>query len=544
MNSSRMVEEERAKFRRIEQELKDENTRLLKHVAELEAMAEVQHNQYKAELTKLDEEKMRLLHEVDELRTKYDDSHTTVETQRETEKALRKEISRLTFANDELTEKIAYYQRRYKNAISEYEDEIAKKRVSEISAREDLTLRKLSDIEQKLANLHVVLSPTREEIPAAAEEESHGRVDTEKLLEGDSESFENKLENYQKYKGKTDNILRKLTRKILEKEELQNSHVRELFKLDDINLDDKANEYKNLLKAMGALYYANRPTKLVAGLFSYWKAATAEALERKNEAAQAEGESGEQQEQEPSQPPAAEKTEEQPQAEQKQEEDENEPTEEQKQKSEEEASKEHEEAASKPAKPGIEINTELANREGVSSDELINELQINTNKEPSSLEADQGLLRQQKKQREEKSAGEKPSEQPIHIDENYDAKAEGEAEPEEYDQEEFESETPEAKKEGKKVRLEDIDENELQDLVTQLREHLIEELHEEMEKQKEEAEKKAPEIAPEADDSAAPAAGEEELYRKMIGGTTDYFFNMFNKSVQYAKFKRTYHRGF
>eukprot|EP00826_Nyctotherus_ovalis_P004923 TRINITY_DN11093_c0_g3_i1.p1 TRINITY_DN11093_c0_g3~~TRINITY_DN11093_c0_g3_i1.p1 ORF type:complete len:219 (-),score=73.03 TRINITY_DN11093_c0_g3_i1:150-761(-) len=66
-------------------------------------------------------------------------------------------------------------------------------------------------------------------------------------------------------------VLKDLTAQILDKEELQNENVVKRFKLDQIQLDDKENEYKNLLKAMGALYFANRYSKMIQPLFVAWK---------------------------------------------------------------------------------------------------------------------------------------------------------------------------------------------------------------------------------------------------------------------------------
>eukprot|EP01022_Parablepharisma_sp_SALTPOND_P012964 TRINITY_DN1688_c0_g1_i1.p1 TRINITY_DN1688_c0_g1~~TRINITY_DN1688_c0_g1_i1.p1 ORF type:complete len:765 (-),score=132.35 TRINITY_DN1688_c0_g1_i1:6131-8425(-) len=506
---NRAVEEKMQRHKKVEQELRAENLRLQKRVSELEASADIKYNQYKAELNKLAEEKERALREADEWHSNFEEMNREIEDQRENEKTLRKELARVTFANDELQEKVAYYQRRYKSAIAEHEGEMRRKRHEEVTAREDLTLQKLSDIEQKLANLHIVLSPKEEH------RETEERVDTEKLLEGDSESFEHKLENYQKHKGRDDNLLQKLTSKILQKEELQNSHIRELFKLEEIDLEDKANEYKNLLKAMGALYYANRHAKLVAGVFSYWRAMTEEIL-RQREAAEEEQ--------------IEEKT------------------------VSEQATPEEKEQQT--VKPAIEINTELANREVGQTDELMNELQINTNKEPSNLGADKDLLRYKKKE----GTVEESKEQPIHVDENYDAKPNEytvEAEPEEYDDEEFEEEeeskepipesekepAPESEKEEKKVRLEDIDENDLKDLVTQLREHLIAELQEEMEDRKEL--KEAPEAKSEESEAIEHKPKENEettssIYYNVISGITEYFFTVFNKSVKYSKVKKTY----
>jgi hypothetical protein len=52
-----------------------------------------------------------------------------------------------------------------------------------------------------------------------------------------------------------------------------------MFKLDGIQLDDKVNEYKNLLKAMGALYFANKHTRIVAYIFHHWRILTHQKMQ-------------------------------------------------------------------------------------------------------------------------------------------------------------------------------------------------------------------------------------------------------------------------
>jgi len=535
---SRNMEEERARHLRTETELRDENMKLKKRIMELETSIELKDNQYKTEIAKLENEVQNLRKDNDNMHSQLEDYKRELDDEKDISKDLRKDISKLTFENDELNEKVAYYQRKYKNAISEYEEEMMKKKAEENTAREDLTLRKLADIENKLANLHIVISPSKDSQSKAEEEqnveESGDRVDTEKLLEGDSESFEHKLENYQKHKGKTDNLLRKLTRKILEKEELQNTHIRELFKLGEINLEDKANEYKNLLKAMGALYYANRHAKLVAGVFSFWKNATAQKIQQKmddeNQEEIIENQAENQQENQ------QENQEENQQENQEENEQENEEENQEKTEEKKEPEKSSEqEIIEENKKPEMKIDTEISDSNNKPSEqhneELINEMQINTNKEASSSD-EKGILHHQK-ENEEKSENEQ-----IHIDENYDAKQNEKNETEE-------------KQETNKIRLEDIDENDLKDLITQLREHLIEELKEEMEKQKEvknetvtsKAESKAAEpstIKLETQPKAEDLPILISQYQKLTSGITDYFFSLFNKSVKYSKPHKTY----
>ncbi len=567
---------------------------------------------------------------------------------------------------DELTEKVAYWQRRYQNAVSEKEEEESsrRKQSSDTPAeRDDLALRKLEAIEQRLASLNVALSPEKEssrrprhrdtaageaqvdegvqEEEQAKEQEDEDRVDTEKLLEGDSESFEHKLENYQKHKGKSDDLLRKLTEKILQKDELQNSHIISMFKLDQIDLDDKPKEYQNLLKAMGALYYANRHAKLVARAFATWKARLQEQLQRENGAepieegkepeADAEARESEElvppprnteenvveepdqdqnQDQEPSQQKEAgvpgESTEERDQGPQP---DEN-----------AEAGEEEEEGKEKgKGRPAIEINTDLANKEGgmEANEQMINEMQINTNKEPSNVGPEVELLHRKSGERPEDSA----EQQPIHITETYDANnnvgdsatgrgeekkgsesGAGKDQSKDLPPQDSKAESGIVPKslvigaegisgERKKVRLEDIDENDLKDLVTQLRENLIEELRAEMEQQvhdenpankenvaesehapedvdkvEEEQKKGEEEVSPpepEGPPSAAQAltgsAGKEksdakskgtspskelvtirETYESVMKQIADYMFFIFNRCVKYSKAKHTY----
>ena len=125
------------------------------------------------------------------------------------------------------------------------------------------------------------------------------RIDTDALLEEGTESFEEKFESYQRQHSHSENVLKKLTKKIMTKPELQNStyiiyiyiyiiyiqytlvHVRGLFKLDGIDIEDKSNEYNNLLKAMGALYFANKHTRLLAHTFNNWRNLTHERMQLK-----------------------------------------------------------------------------------------------------------------------------------------------------------------------------------------------------------------------------------------------------------------------
>eukprot|EP00831_Metopus_contortus_P008278 TRINITY_DN13183_c0_g1_i2.p1 TRINITY_DN13183_c0_g1~~TRINITY_DN13183_c0_g1_i2.p1 ORF type:complete len:166 (-),score=50.50 TRINITY_DN13183_c0_g1_i2:70-567(-) len=84
-------------------------------------------------------------------------------------------------------------------------------------------------------------------------------------------------------KGSSKDLLPILTKKILNKKHLNNPHIISLFKLYKIKLDDKPNEYKNLLRAMGALYYANMGMEWVKGSFNVWKEATLQKIKDREE---------------------------------------------------------------------------------------------------------------------------------------------------------------------------------------------------------------------------------------------------------------------
>eukprot|EP00826_Nyctotherus_ovalis_P039496 TRINITY_DN3803_c0_g3_i1.p1 TRINITY_DN3803_c0_g3~~TRINITY_DN3803_c0_g3_i1.p1 ORF type:complete len:513 (-),score=157.19 TRINITY_DN3803_c0_g3_i1:615-2153(-) len=506
------------------------------------------------------EEKDRLAFELEEWHGRCDRVNRELEDYREEKKRLRKEITDLTFTNDELQERVAYYQRKYKNAISDYEEELIRKQNGEGALRSDQTLKKLMEIEEKLSNINVAVREVSEE------DSKQEDVDTEKLLEEDPENIEKNLTSYQLQKGKGKNLLKKLTRKILQKEELKNAHIQNLFRLDEIDLKDRENEYENLLKAMGALYYANRKVKLTSEFFNYWKAATAAALEQ---------------------------IEEQPC---------------------EESQK------SKPTKPVIEINTELANKDIHGNDGLLNELQINTNKEPSGVEDEAMLLRRRERPEQAIRIDDKYKESPEAKDESYGEDFESNEEPElgdyseardgkerELKEEYYETkngeetepvrdlelkeDTPEVKKRPsektkpkksgtmesnknelrlspesktqslaedskglsepgskvhprpnlepiieskskiKGVHLKDIDDEELNKLIAQLRDHLIEELQTQNQSEPESPGKI---VRVEFKGSAT------EIYYKLIKGLTDYFFNIFCQAVKYAKSKNMY----
>lgn len=577
MHSNKNWEAERQRHKRVEQELGEENLRLQKRVADLEVAADARASQSKSEAKKVMEEKDRLAFELEEWHGKCDRLNRELEDYREEKRRLRKEITDLTFTNDELQEKVAYYQRKYKNAISDYEEELVRKQNGEGALRSDQTLRKLMEIEEKLSNINVAAREVSEE------DSKQEDVDTEKLLEEGSENFEKNLTSYQLQKGKGKNLLKKLTRKILRKEELKNAHIQNLFKLDEIDLKDRENEYKNLLKAMGALYYANRSAKVISDFFNLWKAATAAALEQ---------------------------IEEQPC---------------------EESQK------SKPAKPAIEINTELANKNTHGNDALLSELQINTNKEPSGVEDRAIILRGRERpeqairihdeykespEAKDGSCGnssescEIPAEKESEVRDRAQAKAGGargevrmgqcelKNGQEEYyeprnDEEmepvrdlELKEDIPEVKKKAlekakpkksgtmeanknelrlspesktqslgedskglsepglnthprpdlepiteskskaRKVHLKDIDDDELNKLIAQLRDHLIEELQSQKQSESESPAEKV--VRVEFKGSAT------EIYHKLVKGLADYFFNIFCQAVKYAKAKNMY----
>ena len=88
----------------------------------------------------------------------------------------------------------------------------------------------------------------------------------------------NKKESYEEVKNQDEDeeddmegMLKDLTAQILDKKEVKNNHIIRDFKLDQIQVDDKEHEYKNLLKSMGALYFANKYGHLIPILFNCWK---------------------------------------------------------------------------------------------------------------------------------------------------------------------------------------------------------------------------------------------------------------------------------
>lgn len=254
-------------MKRKEDELNEQIEVLQRKLVESTSECEQSKMRYKAEVKRMQEENDILTQEIKTWKQRFEAEHREKTNLEEEEQKLRKEITKLSFTNDETNEKLMHMQRKYENAMNEFLDESRRRQIEEKSVKEDWTIKKLEDIEEKIAGLHVALTPQKEtEIP----EEDKG-VDTESLLDECSESFEQKLENYQKHKGTSDNLLKKLTEKILKKDELHNNYISGLFKLQDIKLDDKANEYKNLLKAMGALYYANKNAQFAANAYSHWK---------------------------------------------------------------------------------------------------------------------------------------------------------------------------------------------------------------------------------------------------------------------------------
>jgi hypothetical protein len=225
------AEDEKHRLTRSETELKDQVRDKEKKLAEMEYKLESTKSRLEHEVSLAVKQKEQFKQENILLQKKLAMEQKDDQKHIGNERELRREIARLTYSNEELTEELGRWKKKCTNYRSQ-----AGRVDSEVN---DRSVDRLAKIEKKLETI------LKHQEPENAEDSEE-----EKSMDG---------------------MLKSLTLQILEKEELQNAHLINMFKLDQINIEDKQNEYKNLLKAMAALYFANRYGKIVPTLFECWK---------------------------------------------------------------------------------------------------------------------------------------------------------------------------------------------------------------------------------------------------------------------------------
>ena len=282
-----LSDDELHQFRIAESDLKEQLRLKEKRFIEIEYEMESRKSKLEHEVSVLSRAKEQLSDELRNAEKKLSSAEREEEKRGEEERKLRKEISRLTYTNDELAEQLQRWKEKSNNTRSDVEPKREKK-------GESLKMKKLAEIERKLEAIVTMQKGAGRILESdAAEhvEERHTKPQRQKGKQKDNSQSVN-TNDQENSKGSTEQIeevpeedansedmLRHLTSQILEKDELKNDNIVKMFKLDQIQLHDKDNEYKNLLKAMGALYFANKYSKLVPPLFTFWKEQTLEAMQ-------------------------------------------------------------------------------------------------------------------------------------------------------------------------------------------------------------------------------------------------------------------------
>lgn len=370
-------EEERHEWSLAEKDFKEQLKQKEKKIIELEHDVELKKAKASQDISLLTQQKDQLSQEVKTLQKKLDIEEKENENWTQEERKLRKQVTQLTFANEELNEKIAHLQKKINKVEASSEEEA--------SSRDNVPLDRLAEIERKIETIATLQktgskSKLRDAQPEAEPEEL--KEESENNTEKQAEQEEGQNQEEQNENAQDQEImLKQLTSQILQKEELKNDHISKFFKLEKIQLEDKANEYKNLLKSMGALYFANHYGNIAATIFNHWKEVYQDPPAYE----------GNEEEQVPQQVEAGStdkgsndyqirgNTESDPGPIKEMEPADNDV---------EELLQEKDSGSLN--KHGIEIDTELANQEAIGkmemNEELMNQIQINTNKEPEDVD--------------------------------------------------------------------------------------------------------------------------------------------------------------
>ena len=136
-------------------------------------------------------------------------------------------------------------------------------------------LKYVHSLEQKLnatqRNYEIIERDTRKELAQTLYTNEELSMELEKLrrkYEGTSKrEYQKTSASGNKRHIEEEGMIKNFTAQILEKDEVKNANVVAMFKLDQIKVD----EYKNLLRAMGALYFANKYSKVASLLLNHWR---------------------------------------------------------------------------------------------------------------------------------------------------------------------------------------------------------------------------------------------------------------------------------
>jgi len=234
-----------------ELELKEQIQKHNKKIFELEHLLDLTKSKMQYEISSLLKQKEQILQDNRSFEDKYNVLKRENDKLIEEMQKLRKEINRLTFYNEELVDQLERWKVKGggKGSILKLGQIIETPR-----------MQRLTEIERKLETILKYQSAKTNRAQKSSEDE---------IKESNDE-------------GNLEEMLKDLTAQILDKDELQNPNIIKKFKLDRIRVEDKENEYKNLLRAMGALYFTNRYKAMLPFLFAHWKDLLNERPEKRN----------------------------------------------------------------------------------------------------------------------------------------------------------------------------------------------------------------------------------------------------------------------
>ena len=261
------TEDEKHRLMISETDYKDQVKEKEKKIVEMEYSLESMKSKMEHEIVLITRQKEQLNHENNSLQKKLAVEQREEDKRIENEREIRKELARLTYVNEELSDELQRWKKKYNTVSITSQANIQKP----LDANDMNSSNRLAVIESKL-----------ESILKNQNQSEHEAEQKESQDDEDEESMEGMLKN--------------LTVQILEKDEVKNANIIKMFKLDKIQLDDKEKEYKSLLKAMAALYFANRYGKIVPVLFECWKTKIQEKLNGQIEGIQEQEDEAEMQE--------------------------------------------------------------------------------------------------------------------------------------------------------------------------------------------------------------------------------------------------------
>ena len=272
-----LVDDEKHQLRMTETDLKEQLRTKDKKLMEAQYSLDSTKSKMDHEISLLTKQKEQATQDNKTLEKKLSSFEREEERRSDEERKVRKELARLTYANEELSDQI----QRFKEKSLQTEVAVHTKHKKRGETSETPSMQRLTEIERKLETiLSYQKSGSKSSKVQKDEPQSVNGTDQEEQRQSIEQQPEEVPEENEENEEESnpEDMLKNLTVQILEKDELQNMNIIKMFKLDLIQLDDKANEYKNLLKAMGALYFANRYGKMTGPLFNVWKARLQEKL--------------------------------------------------------------------------------------------------------------------------------------------------------------------------------------------------------------------------------------------------------------------------